>query len=74
MLRLLMWIFTLLVVALLPAACGSSSSNTWQCTVSCNGGPEQHFTVTAADDNAACAQAVMNAGCGPSFTCDCSNG
>jgi len=73
MLRLLLCIFTLLVVALLPVACGSSSSNTWQCTVSCNGGPDQHFTITAGNDVDACAQAVTDAGCGPSFTCNCNN-
>ena len=67
------WNFTLFVLASLHAACGSSSSNTWQCTVSCNGGPQQHFTITAANDTDACTQAVMNADCGPSFTCNCTN-
>src|SRR5215470_9615858 len=65
MLRLLLWIVAVLVLALLPAGCGSSSSNTWHCTVSCNGGPLQNFTITAPDDSTACTQAVMNAGCGP---------
>ena len=71
MMRRLPWAFTLVVLPLLAGGCGSSSSNTWQCVVSCNGGPQQSFTITASSADAACTQAVMNADCGPSFTCNC---
>jgi len=71
MITRLLWF---LVLVLLSAGCGSSDSGNWNCNVTCAGGPQQTFTVNATDANAACTQALSQAGCGVSFTCNCTSG
>jgi hypothetical protein len=65
-----------LVLALAFAACGSSNSDKWTCTVTCPDGSVHPSTQTAAQAETACDQAETAADCvggSGSLSCICNS-